>query len=639
MRLISYLIFSFIALSLQAQTIIGIDVSHHQNSIDWQQVAGDGISFAYVKATEGMTYLDPRFTANMTGGQNAGVIMGAYHFARPDNNTATDDANNFITHASSYVGNGFLPPVLDLENPNSNTDLESLFTSAQLTNWVITWMQTVETQTGVRPVVYTSTHLANYLQSSVNTYGLWIAKPGTSPATSPVNIGVWNTWLFKQYSWNGSVSGISGNVDMDVFHGTTTDFNSMIGGGGNHNAPANDDCEDAIELQSNLTCVNTLGTVDDATPSSNLAPAACDAYSGTPAAEDVFYKFTASRSAHTITVTPTGNLDAILALYEGTTCSNLTELDCVDTPGGNGVTTVLNTTGLSIGQTYWIRIYDYGSVPPSAGDFDICITHAGDCQAPDNINEQNITDTSLSLVIPFVPDATEYEYTWTDGNANTQQQITTGHILYVDGLTPGATYQWQARIKCNGSWTAYSSWHSFTMQQAGATCAVPTGLTSSSITDITASLAVAMDMGAQAYNFVWTDGTNSYSATSAQNAISISGLQPQTLYHWKVKKQCNNAWTDYSAESSFTTDVSAVVENMKDLVKVFPNPVNNQLNILVNGNLQIKRTAVYNITGILLQTFGQDVQQINTTAWKKGLYFVQITSMDGRTQIYKIIKQ
>ena len=226
-------LFSLVLLILiqlsKGQTILGIDISHHQGTINWTSVYNDGKSFAFVKATEGFTYNDPNFTANMTNGNAAGVVMGAYHFARPDNNSATNEANHFVSIAGNYIGQGYLPPVLDLEDPNSNTHLTQMFSRTQLTNWVQTWLTSVENQTGVRPVIYTNSNLAGYLLNSVNTYGLWIAKPGTSPNTPPSNLGVWTTWKFKQYSWYGSVNGISGNVDLNSFHGTISDFQTLIG--------------------------------------------------------------------------------------------------------------------------------------------------------------------------------------------------------------------------------------------------------------------------------------------------------------------------------------------------------------------------------------------------------------------------
>ncbi len=220
------ILFSGLLLSqiFYAQNILGIDVSHHQGSINWTLVANDGKVFAYCKSTEGFTYDDPNFQTYMTNGHNAGVVMGAYHFARPDNNSAIDEANHFLSVAGNYIGDGYLPPVLDFEDPNSSTHLDQIYSSQYLTNWIQTWLNRVESVSGVKPVIYTNSHYANFLQSSLNTYGLWIAKPGTSPTTPPTNMGIWNDWQFKQYSWQGNVNGISGYVDLDVFNGTTSDF-------------------------------------------------------------------------------------------------------------------------------------------------------------------------------------------------------------------------------------------------------------------------------------------------------------------------------------------------------------------------------------------------------------------------------
>ena len=226
--LISITIFISYAFSLQAQNVLGIDVSHHQGDINWTMVANDGKVFAFVKATEGFTYDDPKFTTYMNAGNAAGVVMGAYHFARPDNNSAVDEANHFVSVAGNYIGAVFLPPALDLEDPNANTHLDQLFSSAQLTNWVQTWMDRVEDLTGIKPVIYLNSNYANYLHTSLNNYGLWIAKPGTAPNTPPNDTGNWNDWEFKQYSWTGNVNGISGDVDLDSYHGNATEFNQML---------------------------------------------------------------------------------------------------------------------------------------------------------------------------------------------------------------------------------------------------------------------------------------------------------------------------------------------------------------------------------------------------------------------------
>ena len=225
------LIFLFAYAIFFGQNVHGIDVSHWQGNINWSNVASDGQVYAWAKASEGMTYQDPQFMANMSNGIDAGVIMGAYHFARPDNNLAIQDAENFLNTAGAYIGAGFLPPVLDLENPYSggqSIDLLSLFSSSELSSWVMEWSNTVELQTGIAPIIYVNGNYANYLNTSVNMYGLWFAQPDET-LSPPVNIGVWDDWSFKQYSWWGEVSGIVGDVDLNIFNGGMTEFNELIG--------------------------------------------------------------------------------------------------------------------------------------------------------------------------------------------------------------------------------------------------------------------------------------------------------------------------------------------------------------------------------------------------------------------------
>ena len=225
------LIFLFAYAIFFGQNVHGIDVSHWQGNINWNDVASDGQVYAWAKASEGMTYQDPQFMANMSNGIDAGVIMGAYHFARPDNNLAIQDAENFLNTAGAYIGAGFLPPVLDLENPYSggqSIDLLSLFSSSELSSWVMEWSNTVELQTGIAPIIYVNGNYANYLNTSVNMYGLWFAQPDET-LSPPVNIGVWDDWSFKQYSWWGEVSGIVGDVDLNIFNGGMTEFNELIG--------------------------------------------------------------------------------------------------------------------------------------------------------------------------------------------------------------------------------------------------------------------------------------------------------------------------------------------------------------------------------------------------------------------------
>jgi lysozyme len=89
----------------------GIDVSHHQGSIAWQRVAADGISFVYLKASEGSSFVDPRFDANWRRAGEAGIDRGAYHFFSLCS-AGADQARNFLDVVPDRLE---LPPAVDLE--------------------------------------------------------------------------------------------------------------------------------------------------------------------------------------------------------------------------------------------------------------------------------------------------------------------------------------------------------------------------------------------------------------------------------------------------------------------------------------------------------------------------------------------
>ncbi len=132
-----------------AGALPGIDVSNHQGAIDWSLVAASGTRFAFAKATEGRTFNDPMYATNKAGAALAGVVFGAYHFARPDDtaNDAVIEADHFVDVAQLEPGN--LLPVLDIESTGG-------LTQAQVTQWILAWLDRVTVRLGVRPIVYTS---------------------------------------------------------------------------------------------------------------------------------------------------------------------------------------------------------------------------------------------------------------------------------------------------------------------------------------------------------------------------------------------------------------------------------------------------------------------------------------------------
>ena len=91
-------------------------------------------------------------------------------------------------------------------------------------------MNTVQSATGIKPVLYIGSSTCSYVGNSLNIYPLWRDDVNGSTTTPPSNIGVWTTWAFNQYSWTGTVNGISGSqTDLDVFNGDVAAFKSFMG--------------------------------------------------------------------------------------------------------------------------------------------------------------------------------------------------------------------------------------------------------------------------------------------------------------------------------------------------------------------------------------------------------------------------
>jgi GH25 family lysozyme M1 (1,4-beta-N-acetylmuramidase) len=199
----------------------GIDVSYHQGTVAWTQVADAGKRFAFIRATAGTLTADTAYATNRTGARAAGITMGSYHYANPDAapNDAANEATWFLQHAT--IVSGDLLPVLDLEVSNG-------LDPVSLTTWVQGWLSNVSAATGVRPIIYTnasfwSTSMANTEWFARNGYAvLWIAHWTTAsqPNVPAANWGG-NGWTFWQHSSTGTVPGISGPVDLDRFSGAT----------------------------------------------------------------------------------------------------------------------------------------------------------------------------------------------------------------------------------------------------------------------------------------------------------------------------------------------------------------------------------------------------------------------------------
>lgn len=201
----------------------GIDVSAWQNSIDWDAVKDAGIQFAWIKATEGSSYTDSRFDDNYPDAYNADVIRGAYHFALPDDSSGSTQATYFVSNGGAWSADDLtLPGVLDIEGNPYGSSCYGLSTS-EMRDWITDFYDTYASLTGRDVVIYTS---PSWWNSCTGDWGgmsgkspLWVAHwTSNDSPTLPSGFSVWTVW---QYTSEGSVSGVSGDVDRDKFNGST----------------------------------------------------------------------------------------------------------------------------------------------------------------------------------------------------------------------------------------------------------------------------------------------------------------------------------------------------------------------------------------------------------------------------------
>jgi GH25 family lysozyme M1 (1,4-beta-N-acetylmuramidase) len=213
---------------------LGIDVSRFNGDIDWTEVRGAGVRFAFVAASRGSgddcavvpdsCGTDPNYDANYAGARAAGVRVGPYHRAFIDGGSygeliadARAEAEVFIASVGD-LGRKDLAPALDVETPFEVAGPNAL------KKWIRTWVKRVGKQLGVRPLIYTNASswsaTGNTQEFARRGHRLWVANWGVSTPSVPASNWAGRGWTVWQYTSSGSIAGISGRVDLNRFRGS-----------------------------------------------------------------------------------------------------------------------------------------------------------------------------------------------------------------------------------------------------------------------------------------------------------------------------------------------------------------------------------------------------------------------------------
>ncbi|MGO4877477.1 glycoside hydrolase family 25 protein [Pedobacter psychrotolerans] len=200
-------------------TVHGIDVSYYQGKINWSKVKAMKedevkVSFAFIKATEGILQVDPYFQRNWREAPKAGIVCGAYHFFRPKK-SGRAQAKFFLQVVN--IEKGDLPPVVDIETLDGVSPLRMRLELSDFLTYV-------EMKTGVRPIIYTGLKFyEDNLEGKLDEYPLWIAhyyQPKLKLDKS--------RWKFWQHSDKAKINGIGHVVDFNAFNGDSTALANML---------------------------------------------------------------------------------------------------------------------------------------------------------------------------------------------------------------------------------------------------------------------------------------------------------------------------------------------------------------------------------------------------------------------------
>jgi len=201
----------------------GLDVSKYQgNEIELLNKKSDSLSFIICKATEGITYTDPKFSKNWRMILNKGFIRGAYHFYRSDDNPE-DQAANYLKAIVGLQNTDF-PPIIDFEEGGiiKNQTVE------QIQEALLLFLKKIEVKMNRKPIIYTDVNTGNtYLNNpEFSNYPLWIAN--YTNGKQPIQPDTWKDkkWTLWQKSANYKIKTIVN--DFDIFNGNIEELQNFI---------------------------------------------------------------------------------------------------------------------------------------------------------------------------------------------------------------------------------------------------------------------------------------------------------------------------------------------------------------------------------------------------------------------------
>lgn len=196
----------------------GIDVSHHQEKIDWGKLDKQAVQFAFIKATEGGNHKDSMFQENWREARDHQILSGAYHFFTFCKE-GEEQARNYIHYVPRDSID--LPPIIDLEYGGNCQEANR---KEDLILEITRYLEIIEDHYQRKVIIYTTNEFyRNYLMNRFPDNPIWIRDILSEP-----NLPDGRKWTFWQFANRGRLDGITTLVDLNAFNGSREEFDKML---------------------------------------------------------------------------------------------------------------------------------------------------------------------------------------------------------------------------------------------------------------------------------------------------------------------------------------------------------------------------------------------------------------------------
>ncbi len=372
----------------------------------------------------------------------------------------------------------------------------------------------------------------------------------------------------------------------------------------------------------NASCVPQSGTVPTGLASSNIT--------GTSA---------------TLTWIPVAGATSYTVQYKLSTSSSWIT-------AGTSSSATFNLSGLTTNKTYNWQVKTDCSNYSTVADFTTGTGGGGGgtCNAPAGLSAVSITPTSATLIWNAVAGATSYtvQYKTSSSSIWLTAGTSSSATYNLINLTASTNYNWQVKANCS-VWSAIGSF-STPNSGGGGSCEPPASLNNNTIGSTYAAISWSAVTGAANYTLQikLADGNNWFTLGSVNvTSVVISGLQPSTSYHWRVKASCSV----YSSSKLLTTAAGlsdegegnisqpTLTENNKiGVLEIFPNPVSEALNLRYTGEIfQNHQIVVTDAMGRVMSN--QSFQTtLDVAAYAPGVYFVNLLEEGRRIATQRFVK-